>query len=90
MRRLKNRVTPRGEIEAGKLVRVRVYDLKTKCPVCSEPNPLKMDFWILIINLALNDIPGICPICRSLYTIHVIQGVNTGTRQPAAYANGQT
>lgn len=88
MKRLNNRVIPRGEIEAGKLVRVRVYAPKTKCPVCCEPNPLKADLWILINDLGINDIPGCCPKCRSLYTIHVIQSAKAVTRQPVAFAPG--
>ena len=57
MKRLNHRVIPKGEIEAGRLVRVHVYDSKTKYPVCSEPNPLKVDLWILITDNGLNDIP---------------------------------
>jgi hypothetical protein len=90
MKRLKNRITPRGEIEAGRLVRVHVYDPKTTCSVCSEPNPLKTDLWVLITNNGLNDIPGCCPKCRSLYTIHVIQSAKFAVDTPVLVSLGQT
>jgi hypothetical protein len=89
MKRLINRITPRGEIEAGRLVRVHVYDPKTKCPVCSEPNPLKTDLWILIIDHGFNDIPGYCPKCSSLYTIHVIQRAKAVSAPPALVLFGR-
>ena len=59
MKRLKNRITLRVEIKAGRLVRVHVYDPETKCPVCSEPNPLKSDLWVLITDQGLNDIQAV-------------------------------
>ena len=64
-------ITPKAEIDNSKLIIVHLFASHVKCPKCRERNPLSTDFWNLITGQHFNDVPGCCPVCRILYTIHV-------------------
>lgn len=68
---LTTKVTPGDEITENKLVIIHITAPHALCPVCHERNTLSKEFWQTIIAQGLNDVPGYCPVCTSLYTIRI-------------------
>lgn len=71
--RLHTNITPQTEIDNSKLVTVHITAPHVVCPRCGLRNVLTKEFWHTVTELGYNDVPGCCPECRTLYTIHVIE-----------------
>lgn len=83
--RLENIITHQQDIYVNRLATVCLRSLHVKCPRCGMQNKLSLDFWTLVTDQHFNDIPGCCPYCRVLYTIHVNPDKSSHRNQPQAY-----